>query len=233
MCPILTNIAEIILTVPVSIVWPERGASKVKIIKTDLRNRFKNFYSFFFLVKESIANCKIVQLLKFIEHIGLNDITYFAHRFVQSRRDILLKISDTIQKNLLEKLHKATSYGLLIDDMSDVATMEQMVCYVQYFDSDLNEVKTDFLFICNILENADSANSKTLFNVLCMKLKELKMDVKKVSGLCTDGASVMVGKKDVLATKLKRENSSLIAVHCICHRLALACTDANTELKSI
>ena len=48
--------------------------------------------------------------------------------------------------------------------MSDVATMEQMVCYVQYFDSDLNEVKTDFLFICNILENADSANSKTLFN---------------------------------------------------------------------
>jgi hypothetical protein len=41
MCPILTNIAEIILTVPVSIVWPERGASKVKIIKTDLRNRFK------------------------------------------------------------------------------------------------------------------------------------------------------------------------------------------------
>lgn len=194
---------------------------------------FQAFYSFFFLAKESIANCKIVQLLKFIEHIGLNDITYSTHRFVQSRPDILLKISDTIQKNLLEKLHKATSYGLLIDDMSDVATMEQMVCYVQYFDSDLNEVKTDFLFICNILENADSANSKTLFNVLCMKLKELKMDVKKVSGLCTDGASVMLGKKDVLATKLKRENSSLIAVHCICHRLALACTDANTELKSI
>jgi hypothetical protein len=40
MCPILTNIVEIILTVPVSNAWPERGASKVKIIKTNLRNRF-------------------------------------------------------------------------------------------------------------------------------------------------------------------------------------------------
>lgn len=40
-CPILTSIAEIVLTLPVSNAWPERGASKVKIIKTDLRNRFK------------------------------------------------------------------------------------------------------------------------------------------------------------------------------------------------
>ena len=42
MCPKLTRIAELVLTIPVSNVWPERGASKVKIIKTDLRNRLKN-----------------------------------------------------------------------------------------------------------------------------------------------------------------------------------------------
>jgi hypothetical protein len=28
--------------IPVSNAWPEKGASKVKIIKTDLRNRLKN-----------------------------------------------------------------------------------------------------------------------------------------------------------------------------------------------
>lgn len=42
MCPNLTRIVELILTLPVSNAWPERGASKVKIIKTDLRNRLKN-----------------------------------------------------------------------------------------------------------------------------------------------------------------------------------------------
>jgi len=42
MCPHLVGLVEVILTLPVSNAWPERGASRVKIIKTDLRNRLKN-----------------------------------------------------------------------------------------------------------------------------------------------------------------------------------------------
>jgi hypothetical protein len=42
MCPKLTRLAELVLMIPVSNAWPEKGASKVKIIKTDLRNRLKN-----------------------------------------------------------------------------------------------------------------------------------------------------------------------------------------------
>jgi hypothetical protein len=38
----LTRLAELVLTIPVSNAWSEKGASKVKIIKTDLRNRLKN-----------------------------------------------------------------------------------------------------------------------------------------------------------------------------------------------
>lgn len=40
--PVLTKIVENILSIPVSNAWPERGASKVKLIKTDLRNKLKN-----------------------------------------------------------------------------------------------------------------------------------------------------------------------------------------------
>ena len=36
MCPKLTRLAEVVLTIPVSNAWPEKGASKVKIIKTDI-----------------------------------------------------------------------------------------------------------------------------------------------------------------------------------------------------
>lgn len=42
MCPFLTKVVELVLTMQLSNTWPERGASKVKIIKTDLRNRLKN-----------------------------------------------------------------------------------------------------------------------------------------------------------------------------------------------
>ena len=42
LCPNLTRIAEIVLALPVSNAWPERGASKVKLIKTSSRNLLKN-----------------------------------------------------------------------------------------------------------------------------------------------------------------------------------------------
>jgi len=42
MCPKLIKVVEIVLTVPVSNAWPERGASKVKLVKTNLRNKLKN-----------------------------------------------------------------------------------------------------------------------------------------------------------------------------------------------
>lgn len=42
MCPKLAKVVEIVLTVPVSNAWPERVASKVKLVKTNLRNKLKN-----------------------------------------------------------------------------------------------------------------------------------------------------------------------------------------------
>lgn len=41
----------------------------------------------------------------------------------------------------------------------------------------------------------------------------------------------MVGKNNGVAALLKRENPRLINVHCICHRLALACGDSNNEVE--
>ena len=43
----------------------------------------------------------------------------------------------------------------------------------------------------------------------------------------------MTGKKNGVATKLKELNPVLISVHCICHKLALACTDTNKEIDYI
>ena len=39
----------------------------------------------------------------------------------------------------------------------------------------------------------------------------------------------MIGKKNGLAAKLEDVNLRLISVHCICHNLALACTDAKDD----
>ena len=55
-----------------------------------------------------------------------------------------------------------------------------------------------------------------------------------MSGFGSDGASVMVGRRSGVATRLKETNPSLTVsfVHCICHWLALASKDAfyNSEI---
>ncbi|VDI53199.1 Hypothetical predicted protein [Mytilus galloprovincialis] len=43
----------------------------------------------------------------------------------------------------------------------------------------------------------------------------------------------MVGKKNRVAAKLKNIVPTLLSVHCICHRLALACTDTNKDIEYI
>ena len=55
----------------------------------------------------------------------------------------------------------------------------------------------------------------------------------KLSGLATDGASVMLGKENGVAVKLKERNPKLINIHCICHKLALAYVDTVSELNYI
>lgn len=40
--PCISKIAEVALTLPVSIAWPERGTSKIKLIKSRLQSHLKN-----------------------------------------------------------------------------------------------------------------------------------------------------------------------------------------------
>ena len=53
------------------------------------------------------------------------------------------------------------------------------------------------------------------FNEISLKWKE------KLWEFGSDGASVMIGKEKGVASLFTKEMSSLVPVHCICHRVAL------------
>lgn len=105
--------------------------------------------------------------------------------------------------------------------------------FIRYVDQDTYKVKTDFLAVNDILESSTSANAETIKSVVVKQLSDCDLDINKLSGLSTDDASVMVGKENGAAAKLKREAKMLLNVHCICHRLALACGDANDHISYI
>lgn len=86
-------------------------------------------------------------------------------------------------------------------------------------------MKTQFLSVNDILEDAESADAKTITKTIFNKLEKFELDKKGLCALVSDGAAVMTGVKSGVATLFKKENPQVISVHCICHRLALACTD--------
>ena len=60
------------------------------------------------------------------------------------------------------------------------------------------------------------------------------MEIGNLKAFVSDGASVMTGAKGGVAAKLRKDfASTMINIHCICHRLALACADTGDDYKFI
>ena len=57
--------------------------------------------------------------------------------------------------------------------------------------------KQIFCLLQTYWKKSDSANSETLFNVLCENFETMKLNLKKISGLCTDGAREVTNEKDI------------------------------------
>ena len=190
---------------------------------------FKVFYSIYWLAKEGIANKKAAGLLTLLEKLGVNDLKYFDHRSPASVREMFSTLGCAVKENVVTRAKTAGCFGLLVDDVSDISVMEQMITFIQFYDKDSSEVTVEFLSVDNLLEKHDSANAVAMFQTIQSNLQACTLSTDKLIGLATDGASVMVGRKNGLAAKLKDVNPRLISVHCVCHKLALACTDAKDD----
>jgi hypothetical protein len=58
------------------------------------------------------------------------------------------------------------------------------------------------------------------------ELKSKGLDISKMVGIGTDGASVMTGKRNGVVVKLKEHSPSLVGAHCAALRTALATSQA-------
>ena len=92
---------------------------------------------------------------------------------------------------------------------------------------------TDFLEVKDVLETSESADSETITRIITEELKACGLNIALVCGFGSDGASVMTGKHNGVGARLQKVCSIMVRSHCISHRLALACSDANDTVKYI
>ena len=93
-----------------------------------------------------------------------------------------------------------------MDDVPDIAVMEQVITFIQFYNEDSGKITVQVLSVDNLLETHDSANAMAMFQTIQCNLQACSLSIVKLIGLATDGASVMVERKNALAAKLKDVN---------------------------
>ena len=79
--------------------------------------------------------------------------------------------------------------------------------------------KAKIEFAANI--EVKDGKADTIYSAVLNYLNSNNIPVKKLSGLRTDGASVMTGRHNGLAVRLQMLNTKIVAVWCVAHKLAL------------
>ena len=171
--------------------------SQVSIFHREVKEQVKSkdevlqnaFMSLYWLDKEE----KFLSLLTFLQRLGLENMKHFRHCSAGSTIEIFLTLGRVLKQRVVEELRKSKAFGPLVDEVTDILVMEQLIGFAQYV-SDYGETMVKFLFVDNVLEDSSSANAQTITN----NLDKCRLDIQMMS-LVSDGAKVMTGERTGVA----------------------------------
>ncbi|XP_044308861.1 SCAN domain-containing protein 3-like isoform X2 [Varanus komodoensis] len=141
-----------------------------------------------------------------------------------SRTTVSGRISDMAQDTETSLKDSATDfafYSLAIDETTDITNTAQVAIFVRGT-NEAFEVREDLLSLAAVHDTTSGAD---IFEKVVAAVRRLQLSFDKLSGLSTDGASVMVGPEEGLVALVKKEieclgrdPSELVVYHCIIHQ---------------
>ena len=179
---------------------------------------YNTFMAMYWLMKEELPNKKFTSLLSLLESVGVEDIKYFKHRSAGSIREMFLLLGGVVKARLIKDVSRASCYGLLADEVCDVANKEQLVTFIKFVHPDTGKANTVFLSASDILENSTtgSPDAITIKDAIVAQIETAEIEKHKLASFGSDGVSVMTGKRNGVAARLRAEIKPSINVHCIC-----------------
>ena len=126
-----------------------------------------------------------------------------------------------VEQKKLNDLLASPVFSILIDETTDIAVINEMVIYACFIDLDAH-VRTVFLKIVELTNGC----AEIIEAALMAYLEEQSIPLSRLVGFGSDGASVMIGKRSGVATRLKNKQPILTSILCMVHRLALAASQA-------
>ncbi len=116
-------------------------------------------------------------------------------------------------------------YAVQIDEATDSSNQSVAIMFIRYMGAD-GMVQNQFLAVSELT----ATTADEIFATLQKVLAERGLFQVDLIGFASDGAAVMVGVRNGVATKLKEECPWFITNHCMAHRLQLVAEKAANEV---
>ena len=184
----------------------------------------------YWMAKEDLAMSKYPSLMAFQKLQGcesLSKISVAQNATYSSRNsgtEFQECVAEVIQKDIRIAVQNAKFFSVLVDESTDISITKQMMVYLRI-------VSEEFLpktyFLEDICIDNPKSDASVLFDCLINCLDRHGLDIRKCVGFGSDGASVMTGRHNGVATRVKRKSPHCVSVHCMAHRLNLCSSQAS------
>ncbi|XP_053400529.1 zinc finger protein 862-like [Mercenaria mercenaria] len=182
------------------------------------------FRTVYFAAKENQPNSSVNKLLELLKASGVQinyqDLT--SDTILDIQKSLLFVLDEAMK----DELKEAKYYGLILDESTDLSVHKKLVVYIRYVCPSDMKVKSQLVGDIRIPDGT----ADTLVCEVRKLLQTLGLKTVNLVGLGSDGASVMFGRKGGVGVKLQEDSPMMTHVHCVAHRLALACSDATKAI---
>lgn len=128
----------------------------------------------------------------------------------------------------LTELVRKNKFSILADESTDISSSKLLSIVVRV---SVNFKINDFFWDLIEIEKADA---ETLYKTIVKSFSDRGIDIKNnLVGYGADGANVMMGNKNSVATLLTRDCPRLFVLKCVCHSFALCSSYACAKLPDI
>ncbi|XP_015675691.1 E3 SUMO-protein ligase KIAA1586 homolog [Protobothrops mucrosquamatus] len=151
-------------------------------------------------------------------------------------RKTAVKIVDFIAKEIKKEIftkivEKNLKICLIIDEASTISCKPVIILFLKVEDS----VTSPTIFV--ELVELEKQDAETICSSVMESLNNVGLTKnyleKNLIGFCSDGGSIMLGRKSGVSTRIAEEFPNIIIWHCLNHRLPLVLDDSIKEIKQV
>lgn len=203
-----------------------------KMNDSEICSTSKVFRTAYYIAKHDRPYSDHFDLLKLQEMNG----STIAHglRSRLSATEIIDHIGIQMKSKICQQILKIQgNLSIIIDESTTLSKMSSLIIYLK---CETDKMKDPHFVFLDLIELQDqTANTITECLLKCLEKNGFDDNYLKhhLISFTSDGASVMLGRKSGVATRLAHKYPNVITWHCLNHRLELSVGDAISEVNGV